>query len=258
MSITLYPRHTLGFPGPLTRLVTQTLTITNHNNLPVTYKVKTTAADVFCVRPNPGRVEPGETVQVAVMHEPMTTEPPMTAKCTHKFLVLSTLIHDDADGDKSLQEIWNAVDAGGKEVHRYKMRVRYLPAVRYQTLHEDEGESHIQAEPSDSMSPPIVAGVLEGDDVQEHSEFFVAHEEPQSRPSSVRELDLDTQSRVSFDNVSGAEIEHLKGLLAGLTFPDDETPSKPKAYRRWHSVRVAVPKTVAITVAVFIMTYLFL
>jgi hypothetical protein len=69
--------------GPLTTLVKRSLTITNHNLQPVAFKVKTTAPKVriaavlswliclwillqlYCVRPNSGRVEPGESVDVS-------------------------------------------------------------------------------------------------------------------------------------------------------------------------------------------------
>lgn len=67
--------------GPFTALVKRSLTITNHNSQPVAFKVKTTAPKVrflstvfsrlvtyiqlYCVRPNSGRVEPWETVEVS-------------------------------------------------------------------------------------------------------------------------------------------------------------------------------------------------
>lgn len=50
--------------GPLTQLVKRTLSVSNHNSQPIVYKVKTTAPKQYCVRPNSGRIEPGETVEV--------------------------------------------------------------------------------------------------------------------------------------------------------------------------------------------------
>lgn len=52
------------FVGPLTQLVKRTLQVTNPNNQPVAFKVKTTAPKQYCVRPNSGRIEPGEKVDV--------------------------------------------------------------------------------------------------------------------------------------------------------------------------------------------------
>lgn len=50
--------------GPLTTLVKRTLTVANPNSQPIAFKVKTTAPKAFCVRPNSGRIEPGERVEV--------------------------------------------------------------------------------------------------------------------------------------------------------------------------------------------------
>lgn len=50
--------------GPLTQLVKRGLVIHNPNPHPIAFKVKTTAPKQYCVRPNSGRVESGETVEV--------------------------------------------------------------------------------------------------------------------------------------------------------------------------------------------------
>jgi len=48
----------------LTQLVKRSLQVSNPNNQPVAFKVKTTAPKQYCVRPNSGRIEPGEKVEV--------------------------------------------------------------------------------------------------------------------------------------------------------------------------------------------------
>ena len=103
------------------------MTITNNNPQPVAFKVKTTAPKVYtscllqsnafliciqlyCVRPNSGRVEPGETVEVSgkyhmlrkerlisehaivVMLQALKEDPPLNTKCKDKFLIQSTII----------------------------------------------------------------------------------------------------------------------------------------------------------------------
>lgn len=52
------------YAGPLTQLVKRSLQVSNPNNQPVAFKVKTTAPKQYCVRPNSGRIEPGEKVEV--------------------------------------------------------------------------------------------------------------------------------------------------------------------------------------------------
>lgn len=46
----------------------------------------------YCVRPNSSRIDPGETLDVAVILSAMKEQPPPHAKCTDKFLVCSALI----------------------------------------------------------------------------------------------------------------------------------------------------------------------
>lgn len=51
--------------GPLTRLVSENLSVRNQQtDAHVAFKVKTTAPKQYCVRPNSGKIKPGETVQV--------------------------------------------------------------------------------------------------------------------------------------------------------------------------------------------------
>jgi hypothetical protein len=48
-------------------MVKEVLIIQNPNSFPVAFKVKTTTPRQYCVRPNAGRIEPGETVDVQGM-----------------------------------------------------------------------------------------------------------------------------------------------------------------------------------------------
>lgn len=133
--------------GPLTQLVKRTLTVSNPNNQPVAFKVKTTAPKQYCVRPNSGRIEPGEMVEVQVLLQPMKEEPPSSAKCRDKFLVQSTIITPDFE-TASLQEIWPVIEKENKSaIHEQKIRCAYLPATTAPLAEEDEGNtSHLYAD----------------------------------------------------------------------------------------------------------------
>ncbi|KAF8506437.1 PapD-like protein [Gautieria morchelliformis] len=141
MSVTLNPSASLGFNRPLTELIKRTLTITNHNAQPVAFKVKTTAPKLYSVRPNAGRIEPGESVVVTVQLQPMKEEPPSHVKCRDKFLVQSTTITPDKE-NISLAEIWNPTTEKHSEVqvHHQKIKVVYLPP-EGQTLEEEPEEA---------------------------------------------------------------------------------------------------------------------
>ncbi|GAA6037630.1 hypothetical protein JCM8097_006151 [Rhodosporidiobolus ruineniae] len=136
MSVSLQPSSQLGFQRPLTQLVKRTLQVTNHNQQPVAYKVKTTSPKQYCVRPNSGRIEPNETVEVQVLLQPMREDPPPGTKCRDKFLVQSVVITPDREG-LALPELWQSVErddkarvaeGGQSQIHEQKIRCSYLPA----------------------------------------------------------------------------------------------------------------------------------
>jgi len=140
MSVYLNPSNSLGFNRPLTSLVKKSLTISNPHAQPVAFKVKTTAPKLYCVRPNSGRIEPGTSVEVSVMLQPLKEEPPLNAKCKDKFLIQSTLITPEKD-QKSLQEIWTVPEGNTDEankVHQLKLKVVYLPPEGQLLEEEDE------------------------------------------------------------------------------------------------------------------------
>ncbi|KAF9476539.1 PapD-like protein [Pholiota conissans] len=137
MSVSLNPSSALGFRRPLTTLVKRSLTITNNNPQPVAFKVKTTAPKLYCVRPNSGRVEPGESIDVSVMLQALKEEPPLNTKCKDKFLIQSTIITPDKE-NLALHDIWASPEANEEgKVFQQKLRVTYLPA-EGQTLEEED------------------------------------------------------------------------------------------------------------------------
>ncbi|KAF4569818.1 phosphatidylinositol-binding protein scs2 [Pleurotus pulmonarius] len=128
MSVILHPTDVLTFQRPFNEVITQRLILTNHNAEPVAFKVKTSAPLKYLVRPNKGRAEPGESLEISIFLQPMRTEPPPDYICPDKFLIQSTFI--TADREKlSLTDIWNApVMSVIHEIHGQKLRVTYLPS----------------------------------------------------------------------------------------------------------------------------------
>ncbi|KAL7419962.1 phosphatidylinositol-binding protein scs2 [Cryptotrichosporon argae] len=128
MSVVLSPSGQLGFPRPLTQLVKRQLMIHNPHASPVAFKVKTTAPKQYCVRPNSGRVEPGETVIVEVLLQPLAVDPPPHAKCKDKFLVQSAFIAPDGEM-RTLPEMWAEVEKKDRSaIQEQKIRCAFLPA----------------------------------------------------------------------------------------------------------------------------------
>ncbi|KAK2033332.1 MSP domain-containing protein [Colletotrichum zoysiae] len=124
MSVEIEPAE-LSFRRPFTVEVSQILRIKNPNQSPIAFKVKTTAPKQYCVRPNSGRVEPGQDVEVTVLLQAMKQEPPLDTKCRDKFLVQSVPI----TADKEFASIANILDQTDKSsVIERKIRVNWLTA----------------------------------------------------------------------------------------------------------------------------------
>ena len=144
MSVEISPSAQLGFPRPLTQVVKRSIFVSNSNSQPVAFKVKTTAPKQYCVRPNSGRVEPGERVEVQVLLQPLKEEPPLNTKCRDKFLIQSAIIPADKE-TLPMTEFW-AMQEGEKEaISEHKLRCVYLPANSEPLPEENEDLSSVGA-----------------------------------------------------------------------------------------------------------------
>ncbi|KAI8900096.1 PapD-like protein [Globomyces pollinis-pini] len=82
----------------------------NHADVSIAYKVKTTAPKLFCVKPNSGRLDPGERAEVTVILQ--SKEAVLDPKRRDKFLVQSikipvaTLKLDPASIAVKITELW--------------------------------------------------------------------------------------------------------------------------------------------------------
>ncbi|CED84036.1 related to scs2-required for inositol metabolism [Phaffia rhodozyma] len=170
MSVDLQPSQQLVFERPLTQLVKRTLLVVNNNAEPVAFKVKTTAPKQYCVRPNSGRIEPGERIEVSVLLQPMKVEPPQGVKCRDKFLVQSAAIPQEKE-ILSLPEIWAYIEKEAKsKIHEQKIRCAYVDStgdVANTTV--DEGDQSVLIDGSPNV---LVNGATSPDGAR--SEFHQA------------------------------------------------------------------------------------
>lgn len=127
--IELDPPTQLSFHRPFTQLVKEVLVVRNPNPEPVAFKVKTTAPKQYCVRPNSGRIEANQSVEVQVILQPMKEDPPPGFKCKDKFLVQSMSIAPERE-TLSLTELWSLTEQQAKDtIKENKIRCVYLPPV---------------------------------------------------------------------------------------------------------------------------------
>ncbi|KAH6604541.1 major sperm [Trichoderma cornu-damae] len=123
MSVEIEPLE-LSFRRPFTVEVAQILKIKNPSSSPLAFKVKTTAPKQYCVRPNAGRIEPGQDFDVTVLLQAMKSDPPLDARCRDKFLVQSAPI----TSDKEFISIASVLETTDKaSISERKIRVNWLP-----------------------------------------------------------------------------------------------------------------------------------
>ncbi|KAJ2722495.1 phosphatidylinositol-binding protein scs2 [Coemansia sp. Benny D115] len=128
MALVYEPGDALSFRQPFSALTQDQLRLTNKNNSPIAFKVKTTAPKQYCVRPNAGRIESGGSVEVQVVLQPMKEDPPADFKCRDKFLIQSIQITPEMES-MPMSELWAMVEREAKSsISEKKLRVRYLPS----------------------------------------------------------------------------------------------------------------------------------
>ncbi|PIA15063.1 VAMP-associated protein [Coemansia reversa NRRL 1564] len=126
MALVYEPGDALPFHGPFQRLTNTTLLLTNKNNGPVAFKVKTTAPKKYCVRPNAGRIESGDSIKIQITLQPIKEEISGDIKCRDKFLVQSIQISPEMDSMPTT-ELWAMVEREAKSaISEKRLRVRYV------------------------------------------------------------------------------------------------------------------------------------
>jgi len=157
MSVLLDPPSQLFFERPLTIATSETLTLTNAEDFPIAFKVKTTSPKQYCVRPNSGRIEPGEKLQVQILLQPFKEEPADGFKCKDKFLVQSIVISPEKV-DLPISQLWGSLEAESKSnIRERKLRCVFLPAG---ASNQDKSEQLPSPEHS-SHTPPTYTTVRE-------------------------------------------------------------------------------------------------
>jgi vesicle-associated membrane protein-associated protein A len=101
----------------------QQLHLKNTTSEHLAYKIKTTAPRLYCVRPNSSIIEPGASVEVAIIRQAKDNSNPEDRK-KDKFLVLSTPIHSVPE-DVNYAELWTDLEQHAKSaISSKKIRVQ--------------------------------------------------------------------------------------------------------------------------------------
>lgn len=108
--LTLEPAGELVFTGDFTqRMCRTTLTLGNPTETIIAYKVKTTAPRRYCVRPNSGRIEPGQSATVNIMLQPSQNNDDLQK---HKFMVQSIECPAGGESDIAVDDMFRNTPSG--------------------------------------------------------------------------------------------------------------------------------------------------
>jgi len=257
----------LGFKRPYDKEVSQVLRLRNSSQNAIAFKVKTTAPKQYCVRPNSGKIEPGQAVEVSVVLQPMREDPPLDAKCRDKFLVQSIPVAASKD-----VPAWNQLEKEHKaSIQERKIRVHYLPADG-QTPRSNGVDSHAD---DSVLSPPPQYTPMAGTTREPSShENTVASEKPRSETAeSPRQLgEADSNIQFSREDLlerlheANATIARLKkqeesGLRRrkdGGSYAKETERATAGLATRTESGEIGVPVRIVflLCIAVFLMTWL--
>ncbi|WXC57862.1 hypothetical protein SNK03_003761 [Fusarium graminearum] len=222
MSVDIEPFE-LSFKRPFTTEVSQILTLKNPNHTPVAFKVKTTAPKQYCVRPNAGRIEAGQSFDVSVLLQAMKADPAPDARCRDKFLVQSTAI----TADKEFANHASVLETTDKaSLVERKIRVNWLPAGSAEAPHRPISTPNKQGIANSANDTPDVSRTYSSPGARDDSpsssapppyhspqEQYEEHR-PKSMQSDFEVKSAMSQAATSIKETAELTYEELKAKLA--------------------------------------------
>jgi hypothetical protein len=220
MSVEIDPPEQLEFNRPFTQQVARYLKVRNTNDTAVAYKVKTTAPRSYCVRPNSGRIEPGQEVEVQVLLQAMKVDIPPDMKCKDKFLLQSTKINDEST-EASLSDLWAQIEKDVMEgkiakdlIQQKKIKCVWGPPLDTNGASENKSPEHAHVDtPVKSNGVPIEANTPSVLPPQPPQTFSTPSAVPPVVPPIVSHNATSTSSTSSVE----AQLLEAKAQIAALT-----------------------------------------
>ncbi|KAJ2788878.1 phosphatidylinositol-binding protein scs2, partial [Coemansia helicoidea] len=203
---------------PFKTLTNTVLVLTNKNNGPTAFKVKTTAPKQYCVRPNAGRIEPGDSVTIQISLQPMKGELPADFKCRDKFLIQSIQISPEMES-MPMTELWAMVERDAKSsISEKKLRVRYLPSPAAEKASAaDAADADAEAEsPAADASAPAAATAA--------AAALPAHQQRISPPTRALPGPSPLAKSVDSDDESSAQFVAEETVTAPAPAPAKSQP----------------------------------
>uniref|UniRef100_A0A1A9W137 MSP domain-containing protein n=1 Tax=Glossina brevipalpis TaxID=37001 RepID=A0A1A9W137_9MUSC len=110
VNLIIDPSAELRFRGPFNQPITNNLKLTNPLDEMIWFKIKTSEAKRYCVRPNSGKVHPRETVVVKISLQP---SPYIDAykNWKHKFMIQCVVLSEVEKNFVDVMDIWKELPA---------------------------------------------------------------------------------------------------------------------------------------------------
>lgn len=133
---------------------TQVVHVKNDTEALMAFKVKTTAPKLYCVRPNSGLLQPGDSAAVTIIFQGLGEEPALGYKCKDKFLFVSIPCLSPVNA-KDVSTSWAQLEqlAGGK-TSDVKLKVLFNYDNPMNTIQEED-KSNASAH-SATIAQPIL------------------------------------------------------------------------------------------------------
>lgn len=210
---------TIVFHPPLEQVNATRITLKNSGSQTLVYKIKTTAPQLYCVKPNSSSIPAGHSLEVTITRQGKEVD---TSKpCKDKFLVLSAGVSDELlqEHDK-VSELWPEIESKGKagslKIDAQKLQVQYQPGGEQSSVaasqpasqesagpeREDSVEYHDQKQDTPARDGPTHAASAPGS----HGSASEAAPSPVSKsvdgiPPKSREIDMgDAKTGPHLDN----------------------------------------------------------
>ncbi|TIB84157.1 hypothetical protein E3Q19_04459 [Wallemia mellicola] len=270
MSVTLEPAKELIFPRPVaspdvkvgTAIDKEILKIKNPTATPVAFKVKTTAPRSYCVRPNAGRIEPGQTIDVQVLVQAVKDAPPIGAKCKDKFLVQSVHINESRQS-LSVADFWLNVEREDKNaIIEQKIRCNWKMS-QFETVGEEDLQMSdaARSNSSNTQNGYGTTPIITATPYQQASEL-PQESTPLSHLPPVPENDIKRGLGIRNDSNDIQTLPEAKQRIAQLeqelTQMRQSSSGFTTATATHQTEGVPLQMVAGIVVSVFVITYLFL
>lgn len=237
---------TIVFSPPFGQVSATHITLKNNENKNLIYKIKTTAPQLYCVKPNSASIPAGSSLDVAITRQGQEVD---TSKpCKDKFLILYTPVTEQMLSEtEKISELWAQIEeksksAGQKVFEAQKLTVRYDDS----PIADRSGST----EPADSTVYHAATSATPEHKPEHVSSATQKVSELDGIPPKSSEIDMGdakTGPHLANSNLpDGPEPEHAEDLLAKLRKEREQKPESEQEISKEYAEAAAAGAAAAV------------